>query len=207
MKNSKVSRKIYIFLTLILLCSVITYFAAGTLARYHSEAVATATVDIAKWEVKLDAQDMVASSVTVTPTVTLENNAYVAQNRIAPGTTGYFSVELDPAGSEVSIDYVVTVDVTNISGISDSTSAISLSEIQYTIGNDSPAIASPDFNNSFTIFEPLAKVVSGDKVAIDFTIEWDNENDANSSGDTNNGLTGNEITIPVLITAKQHIGV
>ena len=201
--KSKMRRTSYLLLS-ILLITVTAYFVSTTLARYQSNANAVAVVDIAKWAIKLNSYDITSASTTVTPEVSLEGNEYVAEERIAPGRSGTFRIELDPTGSEVSIDYYLTVDVDNISGIVDPRSAISVTDVVYQIGSGAETIASLT-NESFSIFEPLANVVSGDKVSVDITVEWNNEGDANNSGDTVNGLSGNEITVPVTILARQHI--
>ena len=43
----------------------------------------------------------------------IDENTTVKNGRIAPGTTGYFDIEIDPTLVDVSFDYEITFDILN----------------------------------------------------------------------------------------------
>ena len=86
----------------------------GTYARYQSTGTANAVVNIAKWSVKLNGEDISTASAVVEPALVYANNEFVADNKIAPGRTATFAIEFDPTDSEVAIDYTYVVDTSAI---------------------------------------------------------------------------------------------
>ena len=179
----------------------------GTYSRYSSTGTANATVGVAQWAVQLNGTDISSASAVVTPSLTYAANDNVAANKLAPGRTATFDVELDPTGSEVAIDYTLKINTASITGITNASSAISVSGAKYWVGTitgegTNAAITSTD---GVTISESLADVQKKKKVTVRVTVTWDNAADANSVADTANGVTAADITIPVNVTAKQHI--
>ena len=106
----------------------------GTYSRYSSTGTANATVGVAKWAVQLNGKDISSASAVVTPSLTYAANDNVAANKLAPGRTATFDVELDPTGSEVAIDYTLKINTASITGITNASSAISVSGAKYWVG-------------------------------------------------------------------------
>lgn len=200
MRKSKVRETVVALVIL----AIALFFIAGTYARYSSSGTANSSIQIAKWAVKLNGTDMSSSSVTVTPEVTFATNANVSDDRIAPARSASFQIELDPTGSEVAIDYVLSIDTTAITGIANSASEISVSGATYKIGSGSEQNATIT-GSGVTIPQGLSSVEAGEKVLVTVTVTWDNANDAHNAADTENGVTGATIVVPTTITAQQHI--
>lgn len=203
-RQNKKDKKIggIILAILIILLIIIIGF---TYSRYLSRGTANANVQIAKWQIKLNGQDM--STVPVTKDVELNfvDNEYVKDDRIAPGRKVTFDVVLDPTGSEVAIDYILNFDVSSITGMTNANSKISVTSVKYKIGNDG-AITNATINNDEVIIsESLVDVEANKVVTATLTLEWDNDSDNLSSDDTENGATAGVITLPVTVTAEQHI--
>ena len=207
-RQSKTKRGIILAVMMVCIIALI----AGTYARYTSSGTANATVTLAKWHVKLNGTDISSTSHSENVTLTFDNNVNVADGRLAPGRTATFQIELDPAGSEVAIDYAFDVDTTEIaSGLeTGSTSQIKISNVKYTIGTGSEQTATIDSSTGlYTIAQGLASVTSDEKVVVIVTVAWDNDNDGHNASDTAEGVASHTstkvLTIPVTISAKQHI--
>ena len=83
---------------------------AGTYARYTSTGTATVNAEIAKWHVELNGSDISTESKTVQVPLAYAQNDFVKDGKIAPGRSATLTVEVDPTGSEVAIDYIFDID-------------------------------------------------------------------------------------------------
>ena len=209
-RQSKTKRGILITLIVVCLIALI----AGTYARYTSTGTANVKAQIAKWHVELNGTDITTTSEDVDVPLTYASNDYVKDGKIAPGRSASFTVELDPTGSQVAIDYAFNVDSAAIARAleANSTSAISVTGATYVVGEGTAQEATIS-NNTVTVSEGLTDVEAGKKVTVTVNLSWDNADDANNASDTAEGVasyntnlsTGKVITIPVTVTASQHI--
>ena len=207
-RQSKTKRGILVAVMLVCLIALI----GGTYARYSSTGTANAAVTLAKWHVKLNGTDISTSTHSENVTLTFDNNVNVADGKLAPGRTASFQIELDPAGSEVAIDYTFDVNSTGIASVLEtgSTSKISVSGVKYKVGTGSEQTATKDSTTGlYTIAQNLTSVTGSEKVVATVTLVWDNDNDAQNVSDTAEGAASytstKTITIPVTVVAKQHI--
>lgn len=199
-QNEKIGGVI-IAIIIILLIVIIGF----TYSRYLSTGTANVNAGIAKWQIKLNGEDMSSAPITKDVELTYVANDYVKDDRIAPGRKATFDIILDPTGSEVAIDYKLKVDVASITGVSDVNSKISVTSVIYQIGEDGEkqrAIISSD--NEVVVREALSDVESGKVVKMTAILEWDNDENLNSH-DTANGAVAGTIKVPVTVTAEQHI--
>lgn len=204
MKNQKqkTTRNVIVFLILIVCLVAII---GGTYSRYTSTGTANVTTEIAKWSIKLGEDDISTTPATKNVTLNYVPNNYVKDGTIAPGREATFTIEVDPTNSEVAVDYLLHVDSENITGITNTNSKLAINGAKYKIGNGEEQTATLNSSSDLLITESLADVEDGKKVTIIVTIQWDNDNDSLNGADTENGATGANITIPVTLTARQHI--
>ena len=209
-RQSQVKRTILIAIILACLVAII----GGTYARFTSSGTANATVTLAKWNVKLNGQDISRETKNLDVALTFDNNQYVKEGKIAPGRTAHFDVELDPTGSEVAIDYTFKVDTTKIAQVleTNSTSKVSVTGATYKIGTEETKTAAMAEDGTIIVSETLGEVEAGKKVTVTVTVAWDNDNDSQSTSDTKEGVAsynagenGKTITVPVTIVAQQKI--
>ena len=200
--SRKSNAKKWTLIALILL--TIIAIIASTYARYTNTATGNASIDLAKWSVKIDDRQMSSISGALPVPLTYTANANVSANKLAPGGTATFTLVIDPTDSEVAIDYTIALGA--ITGLTNASSAIALTSATYTVEGGSAqnaTISSGASTISFT--EALADVEAGRTVTVVGTITWDNATDANSAADTENGLNYPTPTASVTITAQQHI--
>jgi hypothetical protein len=106
---------------IVLMCTLVTAcFASSTFAKYTSGAEGTATVTVAKWSIKVGANDIVnaagtPASVTFNLFDTIkdtdgQNETDVASGKIAPGTQGSF--KFDDIKNESEVNTEVTIKLT-----------------------------------------------------------------------------------------------
>ncbi len=118
MESNKKKRNVLVALIAIvgvLLCGTVSY------AIFKGVATGTAQASVAKWDVKVNG---VALDSPETKTITLsgdavkwEPNANVADGKLAPGSKGTVTFDIDAGTTEVSVGYNVTVgEVTDGTG-------------------------------------------------------------------------------------------
>jgi len=198
------------WLLIVLILFTIIAVIGGTYARYTNTATGTATIDVAKWQVKIDdtAMNSIASGELSVP-LTYATNAYVSDDKLAPGRSATFTLVIDPTESEVAIDYTISLGA--ITGlVSGTTSEVALTSATYTIEpdeGDDPEVQNATITSgasTITCSETLADVEAGKTITIVGTITWTN-NEAKNADDTANGWTDPDLTAAVTITAQQHL--
>ncbi|MBP3502347.1 MAG: hypothetical protein J6K42_02570, partial [Clostridia bacterium] len=115
LNNKKITtkrKKSYIVVVLLILAilasSIFGYYAYS---KYKTTLTGNGTATVAKWSFKVNGQTEQFTTVNLEETMNTANN--VTTKRIAPGTSGKLLLQLDATGSEVAVDYAITLDVTN----------------------------------------------------------------------------------------------
>ena len=103
-KSSKEYRGIFGALCITLIMLLLTGAGGYTYARYMSQENGTGNADIANWSFKIAKNGEEIKNVTLRNTA---NKATLVNGKIAPGTSGEFSITLDATGSDVSVDYTL----------------------------------------------------------------------------------------------------
>ena len=106
------SKKSYIVVILLILAILISsIFGYYAYSKYKTTLTGNGTATVAKWSFKVNGQTEQFTIVNLEETMNTANN--VTTKRIAPGTSGKLLLQLDARGSEVAVDYTITLDVTN----------------------------------------------------------------------------------------------
>lgn len=111
-KNAGVTALIAMLLIITTLASCIGLYAW---AKYITNKNGRATVDVAKWNFNLSLRAGQNTVTTPTQTLDLATTTYqnLANDRIAPGTSGEFDIVINTQGTEVSLNYDVTIAITD----------------------------------------------------------------------------------------------
>lgn len=103
MKNKK--KKIIVCLIVVLLI-LLCFLAGCVFAKYISNVTGTTVGDIANWSFKVnESTTAISDSISLVNTV---DGSTLVNGKMAPGTRGSFSFEVDATGSEVDVGYYVT---------------------------------------------------------------------------------------------------
>lgn len=111
-KNKKRIKQ-FIFLYSILAIFFVMY---STLAKYEDTSEGYIKIAVANWKIALNGKELTSSNNTLTDSITLIPTTKINENnpsKIKPGQTGYFDIEIDPTGTEVSFWYQVSLDLVN----------------------------------------------------------------------------------------------
>ena len=185
----KGNKKLLVVVALLLLVCV----GIGTYAIYRSSATGTATVPTASWSVKVNETDMETGAFTFgAGDITWTTNTSAVSGKIAPGSTGTITLEIDATGSEVNVDYTATVGTIKVNGVDNTNSG-------FTVTPHATADGSGVINYSTT--------TDAMKKTLTFDVVWTGTDADLPAKDTaDKAMAGYDITIPVTVTAKQHLG-
>ena len=187
---------------IVLMCTLVTAcFASSTFAKYTSQAKATDSAVVAKWDIEYDGTklDVVGSPKNIT--VDIFNDSAIAghnandinKQKIAPGTNGSFTIAQITNESDVVADIAVTAIVTNTNNI-----PIKWSTDGSTWSDEFPSLAT--LSNTVNPGGTLGPVEGT-------TIYWQwayYESAAQDNDDTTLGLAATaQVTVDLTITATQ----
>ena len=114
-ENTSSKKKILVFLLLFLIC---LFLFQEAYAKYRKFATVNVNNTVANWNIKINNED-IRNKTTLTNNITptINSNANVNDNVLAPGSSGYFDVTIDATNADVSFTYEITIDSLNASTI------------------------------------------------------------------------------------------
>lgn len=198
-RRSKTKRAFLLIIVIAILIAII----GGTYARYSSTANGSGTVNIAKWAVEVNEQDISNATGTFNLTFTA-NNADTVANKIAPNGTATAYVDIDLSGTEVSVDFTCALADTASTALTSVFGSGYASKVNVTVGTPVLQGTTSNMTLSGTTVTVGSAAMSG-VVRVPIELNWTHA-DANNAADTNTGVTQTSVTIPVTLTVQQHIG-
>ncbi len=200
-------KKVYILIGLIMISFTI-YEMATSFAKYTSEATATAEKQAGAWVIEVNDQDVSSRNSTKQfqiDSLTYPSNDYVLENKIAPSSSGYFDIIINPTGSSVAIRYDVTIDLTALN-ISDAINFESANEL----GDNNQLIPLIRTGaNTYTGVIDLETVENEEETTARFYLSWDE--DLTGTNDAADSLLGvsrtiSNLSLPVSVVFSQYSG-
>lgn len=188
-------RKFKIILALLALFTCI-FQINQTYAKYLESKDGNTDFNIAKWKITVNNKDITqAATMTSIITPVYLENENVAQGVIAPGSEGYFDLDIDGTETEVSFRYNISITSSENSIVND------LQITKYQINNDTPITTNGTSEISNTVnYNETNKTVS---IRVYFKwIDGDGESMDNET-DTNASLSGDSAKIKVSMTFTQ----
>ncbi len=196
---------VFVFIVAIMLTSYSSY------SKYTSSVNASASVNVAAWNVKINDED-ITNSISLSEELNFnplnEDTTKVASGKLAPNSKGYFDISIDTSSAEVAARYSITIDtnsVESLNGITilgyeeveiDSAPGLdSLQNVEYDSLNNNPKITG----------EILLENDKGKVVNLRVYLEWQDEGtDAANNAQTSVATSDNRsISIPVNILVEQ----
>ena len=187
-----IKNKIKFFIALISLVYCISLIQ-DTYAKYISSASGNATMSIARWNILVNDTDIKNNSnFTNTITPIFGENENVANNVIAPTSTGYFDIVLDGANADVSFNYTINLEVDETSDVSD------LVIEKYTIGSDTT-----EYTYDGTISKNIILTDINKTISYRFYVTWNDNETASMDNVSDTLAAGGEAKIAVSINFIQ----
>lgn len=197
-------------LVLLSALSVTLGFMSSTYSRYIADANGNIKIGFAKWQIKVnnnDITDSSVSSINIVPVI--KENDNIAENTVAPTSSGYFDIVIDPTNVDVSFNYSISIKLLN-------ENMPDLVITEYAIIDETL-----DENSQITYTPLVDEIISGsftyskDTIYSPFTVrvgfkwyEGDNEN-MNDEADTAIGkdaaINNSELQIQATIHFEQNI--
>ncbi len=106
----------FILLFVAVIAIALIYLSQSSLAKYRKQTEGSMEGTIAHWNIKLNGED-IHSTMTNTITPTINSNEYTKDGVIAPGTTGYFTLEID--ATDVDVDFTYDIDFESLNDLED----------------------------------------------------------------------------------------
>ncbi len=190
-------------IALILVAIILIAALAISLAysKYFSKITGEGTATVAKWNFKVNGQADTIEKITLGNTIA--DNSKVADKKLAPGTSGAFTVKLDASGTEVALDY--TIKFANVSAPFPSNLKFYRTKTGNSYSNEITNITTEGIKGSMA-------VDAGQKTE-DVVIYWNwayqtggvdvNAIADNDEIDTTEGETAKSITFDVIVTGTQ----
>ncbi len=188
-------RKFKIILALLALFTCI-FQINQTYAKYLESKDGNTDFNIAKWKITVNNKDITqAATMTSIITPVYLENENIAQGVIAPGSEGYFDLDIDGTETEVSFRYNISITSSENSIVND------LQITKYQINNDTPITTNGTSEISNTVnYNETNKTVS---IRVYFKwIDGDGESMDNET-DTNASLSGDSAKLKVSMTFTQ----
>lgn len=110
-------KKVYILLAIAMLL-YLGYVVTESYAKYSSQGIATAGKQAGAWIIDINDTDVVSKNSTKSfqiRNLTYPTNNYVLENKMAPSSSGYFDIIINPTGCSVAVKFDVTIDLTALS--------------------------------------------------------------------------------------------
>lgn len=171
------------------------YEITNSYGLFESETDRTVDSNIVGWNIKINNDNINTTQDFVINNFTVVDNDMVTDNKLAPGAEGYFDINIDPSGTDVSIVYDLTFDFTDV------LDKFSISRIEETTGGGFVKTGENTYSNIIRLSDIKNNVTNNVRVYL----KWDN-NELNNETDTQIGLTkDNFINIPVSITISQYL--
>ncbi len=206
MKKKNGKRSTILILVLLLLVGLSSAYVASTYAKY-TEVLPdkTGTAYVAHWEFGNENADSTVLAFTLGKTY---DETTLVDGKIAPGTEGYFTLELTNANTETGVDYQVKIvfDELSLTRHTNADPTVNITEIPYTLKfykdqNKQQEIT--DYNVAIEgHLDPNQQQEEEVKIywAWDYTADDDGSQDAQ---DTTFGMNIASLTIPVEVTGVQ----
>lgn len=200
-------KKTWILVGIIMLLFT-SYQIAKTYAKYTTLATSTAQKQAGAWVIKINDNDISNSNSQTTFNIDeliFPESEFVVDGKLAPSSSGYFDVVIDPTGSSVAVRFDVSLDLSELSEYD----AINFTSAYRVVNGEEVSegmVRTADHTYSGVI--SLADVTNGVASTMRFYIGWEEEE--SEEGDVSDTQLGNlkDVTadLPVNVVISQYSG-
>lgn len=185
-----------LYITCAIMIFVTIYEITNTYGLFESNINMDVDSKLATWNILINDTNIGKSETFTIDNFISEEDSTVASGKIAPGTSGYFNINIDPSTTQVSIRYDLTFDFSKLNNL------FTITKVEEKNGYNLIKTGPNTYSNVITLNEIKENKTNNIRVHI----KWDN-NEENNDKDTEIGLTeNNTLNIPVSITVLQYSG-
>ena len=113
-------KEIIIFICLIIAIISALFVAESTFSKYKRKFNAKVEGDIARWDIKVNTESILnKTKLTNNIVPTFASTSHKADQVVAPGAAGYIDIVIDPTDCDVSFSWILHIDVSEESAVSD----------------------------------------------------------------------------------------
>ena len=188
MKNNLKYKVVLLGLFILLITTIVVI---DTYALFETDSEADSDFTIGAWSILLNDVDVVETQTITLNDFNYTNGVHTKSDRFAPGSSGYFDLEIDASGCDVSVEYELDVDDSALNDYPNIFFTITDMDTNQTISTN-PITG--------TI---LLSAASREK-HIRFTLNWTNNSQYDAS-DTS--LIGETLAFEITATFTQYLGV
>ena len=174
-------KKSLMLIALLIMVGLTSGYVASTYAKYTGEVTGSGSVKVAKWAFESD-NESVNFDINLDETY---DPSTLVEERIAPGTSGSFDIELSNANSEVGVDF--TIAFTNTENVP----------------------SNLVFKQGSTVIDPTngtvtGHIAAGETLTVPLTWEWAYYTSAaDDTEDKTDGVAAKTMTVTATITGVQ----
>lgn len=200
-------KKIWVLISIIMLI-ISAYIVVDTYAKYLTGATATTNKYAGAWVIEVNDTDISYSDANTTFTIdalTYPDSEYVVENKIAPSSSGYFEIIVDPTGSSVAVRVDVSLDVDEMD-ISDAIGFTGACRVVN--GQEVSGGLTLTGTNTYSAIISLSDVQNEIPATFRFYVGWDEEEtEEGDEADTQLGSIKDVSTsLPVTVVVTQYSG-
>ncbi len=185
-----------LYITCAIMIFVTIYEITNTYGLFESNINMDVDSKVATWNILINDTNIGKSETFTIDNFISEEDSTVASGKIAPGTSGYFNINIDPSTTQVSIRYDLTFDFSKLDNL------FTITKVEEKNGYNLIKTGPNTYSNVITLNEIKENKTNNIRVYI----KWDN-NEENNDKDTEIGLIeNNTLNIPVSITVLQYSG-
>lgn len=185
-----------LYITCAIMIFVTIYEITNTYGLFESNINMNADSKLATWNILINDTNIGKSETFTIDNFISEEDSTVASGKIAPGTSVYFNINIDPSTTQVSIRYDLTFDFSKLDNL------FTITKVEEKNGYNLIKTGPNTYSNVITLNEIKENKTNNIRVHI----KWNN-NEENNDKDTEIGLTeNNTLNIPVSITVLQYSG-
>lgn len=178
----------HFILLIFLFLGTIVFLSQNTLSKYRDEFDGLTNVQLARWNIKVNNQEIVHSdTLTADISPTFEGNENIADGVLAPGAKGYYDIVIDATEVDVAFSYQLTLEHVEDEVIPD------ISLIGYTINpNDNTEIQ--------TYVDQISGNIdlSQDITTIRIYFEWNDGDGSTMDNEMDTDVIINNTSVPII---------
>lgn len=199
MKKDK-NKKIILIGIAILFLAIFIYAIIQIYGIFYSEVSGNPEINNATWKILVNGTEIstgIVQNFTITE-INIDTVEGVKPGKLAPGTSGDFTINIDPSDTDVSIKYTISLDDTKLTN-----NNIKIQSVEETNANNTLIKTGI---NEYTGIITLQEIQQGIQNTVKVGLIWEDSGDEDVTNSQYGGTVNGELDLPVTVTVTQYLG-